>query len=85
MNPPFPDVFMKWLLPLVAASWGIVVIATPPPREGREEEFPYVIGNLERAMPTLTALVEGAAHPSATMLPVRMVMLPGSTVFSRFS
>ena len=40
MNPPFPDVFMKWLLPLVAASWGIVVIATPPPREGREEEFP---------------------------------------------
>ena len=70
---------------LAAASWGIVVIATPPPREGREEEFPYVIGNLERAIATLTALVERANNPSAAMLPVRMVMLPGSTVFSGFS
>ena len=92
MDPPFSDDFMTWLQPLVAASWGIVVIATPPPREGRKAgqdgrqgDIPYVIGHLERAMPTLSALVEGATHPSAAMLPVRMVMLPGSTGLSRFS
>ena len=92
MNPPFSDNFMTWLQPLVAAIWGIVVIATPPPREGRdsgqggrEGDIPYVIGHLERAMHTLSTLVEGATHPSAAMLPVRMVMLPGSTGFSRFS
>ena len=73
---PFSEVFMHWLLPLVAAGWGVVVVATPPPVQGKEENIPYVVGNLEAVMPTLEALVEGGSNPSPSMLPIRLLLLP---------
>ena len=77
MNHPFCEVFFKWLLPWLASGWGVVVVATPPPEEGKES-IPFVVGNLETVMPTLVALLEGAREPSLTTLPVRLVMLPGA-------
>ena len=77
---PFKDDFFNWLMPLVASRWGVVVVANPPPVEGMGNNIPFVVGNLEAAMPTLASLVEGARNPFPSVLPIRLVMLPGSTV-----
>ena len=78
MSCPFDQVYFSWAIPLLTSGWGIVTIATPP---GSEEDlevskFPYVTGNLEDSIRTLTSLVEGARNPGPNMLPVRLVTLP---------
>ena len=80
---PFDAALMEWLIVKGEEGWGITVVAAPPP-VAEVEEYPYVMGNLERAMPTLAALVEGARNPRPTMLPVRLVMRPNATVYSRY-
>ena len=37
------------------------------------------MGNIEKAMPTLTSLVHGARNPFPTVVAIRLVMLPGAT------
>ena len=67
-------------MPLVASRWGVVVVATPHPAgAGREENSPYVVGNIKKAMSTLTSLVHGARNPFRTVVPIRLVMVPGAT------
>ena len=58
---------------------GSCFVGHPPAGAGREENFPYVMGNIEKAMPTLTSLVHGARNPFHTVVAIRLVMLPGAT------
>ena len=40
---PFNDVFRKQLTPLLASQWWIVEVATPSPRDGNKDEYPYKV------------------------------------------
>ena len=45
---------------LMASIWGIVVVAIPPPVDGRKENYSYVVGYLQWVMLNLDALIERA-------------------------
>ena len=65
----------------MASIWGIVVVAIPPPVDGRKENYSYVVGYLQWVMLNLTALIERARNPSppVTMLTVK-IMMPATAI-----
>ena len=76
MTNPFNEEYFNGAMPLQNNGWNLVCIATSDNPSHQMDKIPYVTGNLESVMGTLSALVEGAKNPGPNMLPVRIVMPP---------
>ena len=76
MSSPFSEIYFSWALPLISSGWSLVTFAIPP--SPNDVVIPYVTGNLEGIMSTLSSLVEGSRNPGPNMLPLRIVFPPSS-------